>query len=177
MTSFSWVNMRVCIGPQNSVLLWSTEALWSRAVSVLAERWTRTRQHPETWSAVAIGYKSTSNRVSTLAQCDKTSTCCSLQCRHYSNVLIQLNNFPLYYYYCSFTLSCCSTLCMTYTCLPTHFLPFEITCSGQRVRKQSQVCPLWPVAVRRRGCPLPPISLVPQEARLHAATDPSVLRG
>lgn len=31
--------------------------------------------------------------------------------------------------------------------------------SNEKTRKHNQLCPLWPVAVMRKGCPWPPISL------------------
>lgn len=75
------------IRPQHFVLLRRTEAaeaVWSGAVNVLADRWTRTRRRPETWPAVARGCKSHSVRISALAQGDQAPAFCSLHGAHCS---------------------------------------------------------------------------------------------
>lgn len=55
----------------------AAEAVPSGAVNVLAGRWTSTRRHPETWSAVARGRKSAGVGVSALAQGDQAPAVCS----------------------------------------------------------------------------------------------------
>lgn len=162
-----------------------------RGVSVLADRRTRTRCHPETWPALARGCKSNGVRISALAQGDQAPALCSLQCRHYS-VRWKYRNCASCRCVVTFVRSirAVAEVCMCirvrayfhrHTCAHTethtHPSPSDIARGGERIRKHSQVCPLWPVAVGRRGCLSPLISPVPQEAHLHAATDPSVPHG
>lgn len=67
----------------------------------------------------------------------------------------------------------------THICTHSHMnpSPTEAAQGRERIKKHSRVCPLWPVAVGRRGCLSPLISPGPQEAHLHTATDPSVPHG